>query len=634
MTGGRSNPLHFAPMRKLRVLFFCAAFFLAQIASAASIRLLVDATDAPHRVLHAHLVIPVRPGPATLWYPKWIPGEHGPTGPLTQVAGLKITANGAPLSWSRDLRDMYAFHVDVPKGATELAVDLDFLDPVAGGQFTAGGSMTPQLAVISWNTVLLYPAAASSEDLTYEATLRLPAGWRYATALTTVSASGGEIHFAPLTLTHLIDSPVLAAVHLRKADIPSTSPFPHHIDIAADSDAATVTPDDFAAKYGRLVEEERAAFGAEHFRHYDWLLTLSNSVAHFGLEHHESSDDRTDEDTLGGQATRYGLAELLAHEYTHSWNGKYRRPAGLAVPNYDVPMTGELLWVYEGLTEFLGYLMPARAGLYPIDYYRESVAEIASTYTNRPGRAWRPLVDTAVDAQDLYGAPSAWASYRRSVDFYDEGLLLWLDVDMTIRKLTADKRSLDDFLRHFYGGPDGDPVVKPYTFDDVVRALNDVAPNDWAAFLNARLQSTSSAPTGGLESSGWKLAYDDLPNAALEAHEKRNKNIDATATLGLVVHDDGRIEDVIPGGPAAKAALVPGAMILAVNGRRFTPDLFRAAIKESNKSTSPIQVIDESEDFVTVTSIDYHGGARYPHLVRIEGTPDRMAQMVASRVKK
>jgi predicted metalloprotease with PDZ domain len=621
-------------MRRLRVLLFCTALCVVSIASAAPIRLFVDATDAPRRVLHAHMVIPAQPGPMTLWYPKWIPGEHGPTGPMTQVAGLKISAGGAPLPWSRDLLDMYAFHVEVPKGATELAVDLDFLDPVSSGQFTAGGSMTQQLAVISWNTVLLYPAAKSSEDLTYEATLRLPAGWQYATALTVASSGGGEIHFAPLTLTHLIDSPLLAGVHLRKIDIPSSSPFPHRIDIAADSDAATVTPDDFTAKYGRLVEEERAAFGAEHFNHYDWLLTLSDSVAHFGLEHHESSDDRTDENTLGDQATRYDLAALLAHEYSHSWNGKYRRPAGLAVPNYDVPMTGELLWVYEGLTEFLGYLMPARAGLYPTDYYRENVAMIASMLTNRPGRSWRPLADTAVDAQELYGAPDAWASYRRSTDFYEESLLLWLDVDMTIRKLTGDKRSLDDFLRRFYGGSSGDPVVKPYTFDDVVRALNEVAPNDWAAFLNSRLQSKASAPMGGLEWSGWKLAYDDQPNAALQTHEKRNKNIDATATIGIIIGEDGRVTDVVPGSPASKAALVPGARIFAVNGRHFTPDTFRTAIRESKASSAPMQVIYESQDFVNVTAIDYHGGARYPHLVRIEGTPDRLALMTAPRAKK
>lgn len=621
-------------MRKLWIPIFCISILFAAIVLAQPIRITVDATDAPRRVLHSHLVIPVQPGPLALWYPKWIPGEHGPTGPLTQMVGLKISANGNTIAWSRDLRDMFEFHVDVPQGANAIDVDMDYLDPVGSGAFSAGGSMTPDLAVISWNTVLLYPAAKSSEDLTYEATLRIPAGWQYATALTTTAANNNEIHFAPLTLTHLIDSPVLAAQHMRKIDVPSASPFPHHINIAADSNDAMSTTADFPAQYGRLVDEERAAFGAEHFRHYDWLLTLSDSVAHFGLEHHESSDDRTDEDTLGSLQTRYGLAELLAHEYTHSWNGKYRRPAGLAVPNYDVPMTGELLWVYEGLTEFVGYEMPARAGLTPPEYYRESVATIAAAFANLPGRAWRPLLDTAVDAQDLYGAPGAWESYRRGTDFYDESLLLWLDVDMTIRKLTNDKRSLDDFLKAFEGGPDGDPVVKPYTFDDVVKALNGVAANDWATFLNMRLRSTTSAPLGGLEASGWRLSYDTIPNAAQENQEKRHKNIDESTTVGMTISNEGRVGDVRPGSAAAKAGIVPGAHILAVNGRHFTTDLFRTAVRESKNATGPMQVIYESEDFVNVANVDYHDGARYPHLVRIEGVPDRLSEMIAPHARK
>jgi predicted metalloprotease with PDZ domain len=621
-------------MRNLRAVVCTAVFLLASAVAAAPIRLAVDATDAPRRVLHAHMTIPAQPGAMTLWYPKWIPGEHGPTGPLMQVAGLKISANGAPLQWSRDLRDMFALHVDVPNGATELAVDLDFLDPVGTGQFSGGGSMTPKLAVISWNSVLLYPAAKTSDEITVEPSLKLPAGWSYATPLAAAATSGNEVRFEPVSLTHLIDSPVLTGVHLKKIDIPSSSPFPHRIDMAGDDEGSLVTPDDFVAGYTRLVNEERAAFGVEHFRHYDWLLTISDNVAHFGLEHHEASDDRTGADILGDQTSRYGLAELLAHEYSHSWDGKYRRPAGLAVPNYDVPMTGELLWVYEGLDTFLGNLMPYRAEITPAEYYRDSVAQIASTLSARPGRSWRPLADTAVAAQQLYESPGAWSSYRRSVDFYDEGLLLWLDVDMRIRKLTGDKRSLDDFLRAFFSGPDGDPVMKPYTFDDMVRALNAVAPNDWAAFLNTRLQSTTSAPLGGIENSGWKLVYDDKPNLAQQQGEKLSKGVDATATTGISIGGEGRIGDVLPNSPAAKAGLVPGARIIAVNGRRYTPELFRDAVRDSKNTTAPMQVIYESEDFVNVTTVDYHGGLRYPHLERIEGTRDRLSELGKPLAKK
>jgi predicted metalloprotease with PDZ domain len=613
-------------MRNVRRLFFACVF--AAVASAQTIHLRVDATDAPHKVLRAHLVIPVKAGPATFYYPEWIPGEHGPTGPVINLTGLKFSANGNALRWSRDGVNMYAFHVDVPAAATSLDVDLDYLDPVGSGQFSAGGSLTPRLGLISWNAVLLYPASKSSDELTYDASLKLPAGWKYVSALGTTSTSGDEIHFEPISLTRLIDSPVLAGANLTRFALPSGSPFPHHIDLVADSDAALKTPADFAALYGKLVDEARAIFGAEHFHHYDWLVTLSDSVEHFGLEHHQSSDDRTREDILSDEPKRRDLAGLLAHEYSHSWNGKYRRPSGLATPNYDLPMKGELLWVYEGLTQYLGKLLPYRSGLWTPEYYRESAALVAMSLVNRgPGRAWRPLEDTAVAAQILYGSPEAWKSARRSVDFYDEGFLLWLDADMTIRKLTSNKKSLDDFLRHFYGGSDGDPVVKPYTFDDVVHALNDVVPNDWAGFLNQRLRSTTSAPLGGLESSGWRVVYNDTPNMQQDAIEERDDTVDASNSLGFWVEKSGRITDVIPSSPAAKAGVVPGATLIGVNGRRFSRMLLRNFIRESKTAAGPMQLVFTAEDFVNVATVDYHDGLRYPHLERIPSTTDWLSEL-------
>lgn len=611
------------------------ALLIATAAHAATpIRIVVDATDAPRDVLHAHLTIPATAGSLVLYYPKWIPGEHGPTGPIVQTAGLRVAANGQNLPWSRDPKEMYEMRVDVPSGANSVTVDLDFLDPVGTGHFSAGGSMTPRLTLISWNTVLLYPASASSENVTYEPVLRLPGGWKYATALTTTSTSGDEIHFEPVTLTRLIDSPVLAGAYLRKVDLPSASPYRHTIDIAADSQAATVTPDDFAASYGRLADEARALFGAEHFRHYDWLVTLSDNVEHFGLEHHESSDNRTAEDILAEDAGRKSLAGLLAHEYVHSWNGKFRRPAGLAVANYEQPMTGELLWVYEGLTQYLGKLLDYRSGLWTPEFYRESLALTVSNLSPNAGRAWRPLGDTAVEAQLLYGAPREWSAYRRGVDFYEEGVLLWLDADMTIRKLTGNRKSLDDFCRRFHGGSDGDPVVKPYTFDDVVRTLNDVAPYDWASFLNQRLRSTTTAPLGGVETSGWRVIYNDQPNDALAANEKRNKSADYSTSLGFWTSEEGRVSDVLPGSPAANAGLVPGATIIAVNGRRYSTDALRIAVRDSKNAGGPMQIIYSSGEFVNTASVDYRGGLRYPHLERIPNTPDWLAEMGKAIAKR
>jgi predicted metalloprotease with PDZ domain len=544
-----------------------------------------------------------------------------------QTAGIHVEAGGQAIRWSRDPREMYQMNVDVPKGTDSVTVALDYLDPVGSGSFSAGGSMTPRLAMISWNALLLYPAAKSSEDVRYEAVLKVPSGWSYATGLTTTSRNCDEIHFEAVTLTRLIDSPVLIGANLAKIDLPPSGPYRHTIDIAADSHAATVVPADFAASYGHLVDEARALFGAEHYRHYDWLVSLSDGVQHFGLEHHESSDDRMVEATLADETGRRALGGLLSHEYVHSWNGKHRRPTGLAVSNYDQPMTGELLWVYEGLTTHLGDLLAHRSGLWSAQYYRESLALIASRLSSNVGRSWRPLEDTAVEAQILYEAPREWSAYRRGTDFYEEGLLIWLDTDMTIRKLTGNKRSLDDFCRNFYGGANGDPVVKPYTFDDVVRALNDVAPNDWASFLNSRLRSTTAAPLGGLETSGWRLVYNDQPNDAQAANEKRNKNSDYSASLGFWVNEEGRISDVVPGSPAANAGLVPGANLVAVNGRKYTPEALRIAMRDSKTATGPIQVIYSTGDFFSTVNVDYRGGLRYPHLEQIPGAPDWLAEI-------
>jgi len=598
--------------------------------SAAPITLHVDASGVASNVYHAHLTMPATPGPMTLYYPKWIPGEHGPTGPINGLTGLRISANGKSIPWLRDQVDMFAFQIDVPADATSLDVDLDFLAPAPGANFTAGASTSPRLAVLSWNTVLLYPkTAAGSDSLQVDATLRIPAGWQYATALETRGRNGDEIQFESASLTRVIDSPVQIGVVLRKIEIPSHSPLKHTLNLLSESTEATQTPDDFAAQYGRLVDETSALFGANHYRHYDWLLTLSDGVAHFGLEHHESSDDRTGEPVLREDTSRKWVSTLMAHEFVHSWNGKYRRPAGLATGNYDKPMTGELLWVYEGLTEYLGDLLPVRSGILSAEDYRENLAETAANMTEHVGRTWRPLLDTAVAAQLLYDAPGASTNWRRSVDYYPEGELLWLDADMTIRSLTGGKKSLDDFCRAFYGGASGHPELKPYTFDDIVNALNAVVPHDWRAFLNQRLSSTSPAPPmGGIEQSGWHLVYTDKPNTALKYGEERGKNADLSASLGFSVNENGAIGDVVPNSAAAKAGLTPGSRIIAINGRAYATGHLRDAVKASAKETTPISLIVRNGDFFTTASIDYHGGERYPHLERITGKPDVMETLV------
>ena len=607
----------------MRARLVAVALFLAALPlAAAPITIRVDATEAPTNVLHAHLTIPASPGPLALFYPKWIPGEHGPTGPIVGLTGLRFSANGSPIVWQRDPVEMYEFHVDVPAGASAIDIDLDYLLPPPGSAFTAGASASPRLAVLSWNTVLLYPQAASSDALQYEPKLRIPAGWKYATALETRSA-GGDIQFETVSLTTLVDSPVQMGVNLKKIDLPNGTGLRHTIDLASENTFALETPSDFATRYSRLVDETSALFGANHYRHYDWLFTLSNQVAHFGLEHHQSSDDRTNENAITDEEARKWVSTLLAHEFVHSWNGKYRRPAGLAVSNYEKPMTGELLWVYEGLTTYLGELLPYRSGLLTAEEYRDQVASNAAEMTQHVGRTWRPLIDTAVAAQVLYGSGGAGVSQRRSVDFYPEGSLLWLDVDMTIRSLTAGKRSLDDFCRAFFGGSSGHPEMRPYTFDDLVSALNSVAANDWRSFLNQRLTSISpTPPLGGIENAGWRLTYNDQPNLAIQHYEHASKSIDLNDSLGFTVKDTGSIGDVIPNSPAARAGIVSGSRIIAINGRKSSSDTLRDVVKASTTSNTPIELIVEAGEFYTTARIAYTGGIRYPHLERVTGKAD------------
>jgi predicted metalloprotease with PDZ domain len=615
-----------------RLLFLLAfAFTLA----AQPIRVVVDATDAPRKLFRAHLTIPAAPGPMRLTYAKWIPGEHGPTGPITDLVDVRIAAHGQPIAWQRDPLDMFAFNLVVPNGQSSVDIDLAYLSPTGERAFSAGPSATANLAVLSWNTLLLFPPGKSADDVTVEGSILLPEGWTSASALLPNSESSTRIDYKPASLTTYIDSPVIIGKYLRKVALPSGNAPPHRIDLVGDSAYAIETWPSFADDYGRLVAEAGALFGAYHFRKYDWLFTLSDHVAHFGLEHHESSDDRMEEAALHDY--RRAVAGLLSHEYVHSWNGKYRRPAGLLSPDYQKPMEGNLLWVYEGLTQYLGLLLATRSGLWPQEYWREDVAMVAAGFDQQPGRTWRPLGDTAVAAQVLFGSPVAWSSLRRGTDFYDEAILLWLEVDSIIRQKTNGRASLDDFIRRFHGGESGFPAVKPYTFDDLVANLNAVAPYDWRAHLNERLASVSPrAPIAGLTSDGWTLVYNDTPNEVIEMNEKRREIHDYTFSLGFSLRkdgstDDGTIRDAILGLPAAKAGLGPGMKVIAVNGRRWTREVLDTAIREAKTSNAPIEILAQNGEFFRTYSVDYHGGPRYPHLVRDESKPDVLAEVLKAR---
>ncbi|MGH9489995.1 MAG: M61 family peptidase [Terriglobales bacterium] len=584
------------------------------------ITLTVDARQAPLKIVKTDETIPVQPGPLTLYYPKWIPGEHEPDGPIMNLAGLKITGNGQLIRWRRDLLDVFTFHLDVPDGVRAIHVHFDYLEP-SGGPYSAGASATDKLIIISWNQNVLYPAGTLAQDLIYHPTLILPAGWKHGTALPEASADGQAIHFKPVALNRLVDSPVIAGEYYRAYNItPPGEPIHHEIDIVGDSWAAVQLNPRSQQDMTNLVYQAGQLFGARHYRDYHFLFTVSNHVAHFGLEHHESDDSRLPENVLEGPDAGLMLGELLPHEYVHSWNGKFRRPADLTPPYYEAPMKTDLLWVYEGLTDFLGNVLAARSGLWTqADYHRWLASISAQLGPGRPGRTWRDLLDTAVAVPGETGYTPGWLNWRRGTDYYQEGDLLWLEVDTIIHRVTHGQKDIDDFCKYFYGGPNLGPQLKTYTFDQLVAALNHVAPYDWAAFFHQRLDSLSpQAPVAGVEAAGWKTVYTATPSQSVRGFRGA---INAAYSVGLELGRDGAVYDSIVGSPAFQAGITSGMQVVGVNGRKFTPLDFKNALKATAQG-QPMTLLYLNDDYYGTAHIHYHSGPRYPHLVREPGVQD------------
>jgi predicted metalloprotease with PDZ domain len=591
--------------------------------AAETISLTVDATKTPQKLLRSHEVIPVKPGPFTLYYPKWIPGEHGPEGPISSVTGLKFEAGGKTIPWKRDLLDVFTFHLDIPAGVTHLDASFDFIEP-------EGYSATDRLTVLEWNDVVLYPAGILAQDLSYEAKLVLPDGWKFGTPLPIDKQSGNQVSFRPISLDLLVDSPVIAGEFYRSIDLtPPGETIHHQIDMVADSEDALKMSPENQKQMTNLVAESGKLFGTRHYRDYHFLLTLSDHVAHFGLEHHESNDSRLPERVLISPGAGMALGGLLAHEFVHSWNGKFRRPADLTVPYYQAPMEDDLLWGYEGLTDYLGPMLAARSGLWTPEEYHEYLASIAASLgPGRPGRTWRPLLDTAVGVPGLSGGGPGgrgWFTWKRGTDYYDEGDLLWLEVATIIHRESHGQKSIDDFCQAFHGGANNGPEVKTYTFDELVAALNAIASFDWAKFFNTRLDSTApEAPTGGIENGGWKVTFSG------EQSKLTGRRGGATDvySIGLQLGADGSVSDSIVGSPAFEAGISSGMKVIGVNGRVYTHELLEDAIKDAKDSSHAITLLVVNDDYINTSTINYHGGDRYPHLVRDDQKPDYLDDLI------
>ena len=570
----------------------------------------VDLSDASRHLYHVRETIPVSAGHAILYYPKWIPGVHGPSGPLSNVAGFVITANGKRIPWRRDLKEMYAFHVDVPDGVDKLELAFEYLAPA-----------TPNYIPLSFNEVAFYPAGHYTSRITIEPSVKLPSGWKFASALETASQSGDEVTFKPVSFENLVDSPLMTGKYFTRIDLAPGQDTKVHLNITGDTAAGVKATEEQIAKQRALVVQANKLFGAHHYAHYDFLLVTSDHTNHFGLEHHQSSDDRLFANFLTDPDVNVVAGTLLPHEYIHSWNGKFRRPADLWTPTFTEPMQDDLLWVYEGLTDYWAGVLTARSGIWTTDQWRDSLAAIAADMSARTGRSWRSLQDTA-DGIPLSsrGGSQGWGNLRRGSDYYPEGQMLWLDVDTKIRDLSGGKHTLDEFARAFYGMDNGSYVPKTYTFDDVVATLNGIQPYDWASFLRQRLDYTGDTlPEHGIEGGGWKLVYDDKPTAFAKTGEKLRKTVNLAYSLGIQVSDKGVVTDSQWDGVAAKAGIVPGVTLVAVNGKDYSAQVLKDAVAEAKSGTAPIQfLIKDIDDYRTV-GVDYHGGLKYPHLVRGEG---------------
>jgi predicted metalloprotease with PDZ domain len=617
-------------------LAFAAAASLAQAAVPVAaapypgqLQLRVDATDLAHRIFSVREEIPVAAGPLRLYYPQWLPGNHGPRGPVDQLGGLRFSAGGKALAWRRDPLDMYSFLVDVPAGATLLVAEfqhLSPLDPVQGRVV-----MTPEIVGLQWNAVLLYPAGFDAGRITVAPSVVLPAGWGYGSALEAAPGArpgAGVVEFRPTSLEMLVDSPLLAGKYYKRIVLDAGAR-PIAIDAVADKPKELEITPEILARHQRLVAQADKLYGSRHFHHYDFLLSISDRYSSIGLEHQQSTEVGADDGYLidpKGSADR----DLFGHEYTHSWNGKFRRGADLSTPNFNTPMQDSLLWVYEGQTQYWGNVLAARAGFRTPEQARDGLALVAAGYEHREGRAWRTLADTTNQPIISTRRPQAWRSWQRGEDYYSEGELIWLDADTLIRERSGGKRSLDDFARGFFGVEDGRVEVLPYTFDDVVAALNAVQPYDWAGFLRQRVEErTEHAPLDGLARGGWRLVYQDKPNAVAAA--RKGGGFDFSYSLGMSVGKDNRIGDVLWNGPAFKAGLAPGMLLVAVNGDAASGDLLTEAVTAAKSAKAPIELLVNSFDHILSVRLDYHGGLRHPHLERIPNTPDRLSQIHAAR---
>lgn len=590
----------------------------------------LDASRAADGIMKVRERIPATAGSFTIVYPKWIPGEHGPTGPLNDLAALRISADGAPLDWRRDPNDLYAFHVDVPAGTQAIDAEFDVLMNASGDVMSSHS-----LAIVNWNRALLYQDGIDSHRYFVKPSIVLPPGWDFATALRGATQIGNRIDFAVTPLNMLVDSPLDLGRYVRKWNLWQEGSAFVQLDAFADHPQDLDIPASLLRAYRRVPDEAFALYGSRHFADYHALLTLSDAVGFQGIEHHQSSDDRAPDNFLTDPDESLSGGDLITHEFSHSWNGKYRRPADLTTPNFQVPQLTDLLWVYEGMNQYLGDLLSFRAGIREPKQYPEYLATVYSQMDTETGRATTPLIDLTTGAPYYYVAHGDYGAIRRNAgDFYTEGELVWLDVDTIIRERSRGARSLDTFLHRYAEPALTGPIVETYTRAEIETLLNQVEPYDWHAFFDKYVyQRSVHPPADELARAGWKFVYTEKPNAFITASQADDPGITGWYSYGADLSAKGVVRDVREDSPAWRAGLAPGMHVLAVDNQEFSADVFEYGVKKAQHSSAPISLITSQTGWFQTLSLDYHDGIRYPHLERIEGTPDMLAAIMAPHAK-
>ena len=600
------------------------------VAYPGTIKLEVDASNLSQRIIRVKETIPAQAGPLTLLYPMWVPGGHSPRNSLDKIAGITFKANGQKLDWKRDPLDVAAFHINVPAGVTEVTAEFDFLTPTSGAQGRV--VMTPNMLNVQFLSTVLYPAGHYMHQIMMDPRVTYPAGWTAFTALDEASRSGDTVNYKTVPFDILVDSPVYAGRYTKNIDLtPAGSTVPVKLGVVADAAKYLETKPKQIEQHKAMVEQALKLYGAQHYNHYQFLFSLSDQMGGNGLEHQRSSENGVGTDYFTGWNEKTGFTDLLAHEYTHSWNGKYRRGKDLWVPNLNVPMQDSLLWVYEGQTQYWGNVLAARSGMRPLSASIDALALVAATYAeNRPGLNWRNIQDTTNDPIIASRAPRAYRNYQMSEDYYSGGQMIWLEADALIRAKTGGKKSLDDFAKGFFGVNNGEwEKQNTYTFDDVVGVLNGVMPYDWASFLRERLDGKHGL-TDGIEAAGWRLVYKDTPSAFAKANARWG-GADFVYSLGLSIGKDGSIGDVRWDSPAFNAGIGTGATVVAVNGQSYSNDLLEEAVKAAKDGKAPIELMLKEFDRYRTVKLDYHGGPRYPQLERIEGKPDYLTPIFTAK---